>query len=309
MRVAVIDLGTNTFNLIIAEAEGQQIRTLYNEKISVKLGKGGIGRNIILPDAFDRGLTALNAHNQVISNFHAEKVIALGTSALRTAENADDFIRTVKEKLNINVEIISGIREASLIYHGVLQTLENQESNFLILDIGGGSNEFIIANKTEMLWKESYKLGMARLIDKFKPSDPVKVEEISEMEKYFDKELKSLFNEIDKLKVGGLVGAEGAFASLFNMVQYNETPNFHPQNGSKSKKLDISGLLRLHEKLIRSTSLERMKMKGLEPYRVDMIIPATIFINYIIRQLNIDSVQVSPYSMKEGAAWEVLFNK
>ena len=308
MRVAVIDLGTNTFNLIIAEAEGKQIHTLYNEKISVKLGKGGIGRNIILPDAFDRGLTALNAHNQVISNFHAEKVIALGTSALRTAENADDFIRTVKEKLNINVEIISGIREASLIYHGVLQTLENQQSNFLILDIGGGSNEFIIANKTEMLWKESFKLGMARLIDKFKPSDPVVIEEISAMEKYFDMELKPLFDEIKKNKIGSLVGAEGAFESLYNMVQYNEIQNYHPKNGNKSKILEIPGLLRLHEKLIHSTSLERMKMKGLEPYRVDMIIPATIFINYIIKQLKIESVQVSPYSMKEGAAWEVLFS-
>jgi exopolyphosphatase/guanosine-5'-triphosphate,3'-diphosphate pyrophosphatase len=309
MRVAVIDLGTNTFNLIIAEAEDQQIRTLYSEKISVKLGKGGIGHNIILPDAFDRGLTALNAHSQVIRNFKAEKIVALGTSALRTAENANDFVSTVKEKLNIDVEIISGIREASLIYHGVLQTLENQQNNFLILDIGGGSNEFIIANQQEMLWKESFKLGMARLIDKFKPSDPITQAEISEMEKYFDKELKPLFDELSKTKISSLVGAEGAFESLYNMVQYSETPNYHPKNGNKSKNLDIQGLLRLHEKLINSTSLERMKMKGLEPYRVDMIIPATVFINYIIKQLKTESVQVSPYSMKEGAAWEVLFGK
>ncbi len=309
MRVAVIDLGTNTFNLIIAEADGQQIQTLYSEKISVKLGKGGIGRNLIMPDAFDRGLTALNAHNQVICNYKAEKIIALGTSPLRTAENAKDFVSTVKEKLKIDVEIISGEREASLIYHGVLQTLESRQSNFLIVDIGGGSNEFIIANAKEMLWKESFKLGMARLIDKFKPSDPIALTEISEMEKYFDKELIPLFEELSKTEIISLVGAEGAFESLYNMVQYNDTPNFHPKNGNKSKNLDIPGLLRLHEKLVNSTSSERMKMKGLEPYRVDMIIPATVFINYIIKHLKIESVEVSPYSMKEGAAWEILFGK
>jgi exopolyphosphatase/guanosine-5'-triphosphate,3'-diphosphate pyrophosphatase len=309
MKVAVIDLGTNTFNLIIVEPEGQQIQTLYSEKISVKLGKGGIGKNIILPDAIDRGLTALNAHNQVIHNFNVEKIVALGTSALRTAENAGDFVRTVKEKLNIDVEIISGIREASLIYHGVLQTLENQQGNFLILDIGGGSNEFIIANSQDVLWKESFKIGMARLIDKFKPSDPITLKEISEMEMYFDQELKPLFDVLRRTEISSLVGAEGAFESLYNMVQYNELPNYHPQNGNKSKSLDIPSLLRLHEKLINSTSTERMKMKGLEPYRVDMIIPAIVFINYIIKQLKIDNVYVSPYSMKEGAAWEILFGK
>ncbi len=114
MRVAVIDLGTNTFNLLIAEADKNRIRTLHNEKIPVKLGKGGIKDNIILPDAFERGLTALTAHNQIICRYQADKTIALGTSALRTAKNACDFINKAKENLGIDIQIISGNREAGI---------------------------------------------------------------------------------------------------------------------------------------------------------------------------------------------------
>jgi exopolyphosphatase/guanosine-5'-triphosphate,3'-diphosphate pyrophosphatase len=308
MRVAVIDLGTNTFNLLIAEAEGQKIKTIFSEKISVKLGRGGIGKNVILPDAIDRALTALTAYNQTICNFQAEKVIALGTSALRTSENSCEFLNSVKEKLGINIEIISGNREAELIYQGVLQTLENISGNFLILDIGGGSNEFILANKKDILWKRSFKLGMARLNEKFRLSDPIKPEEINSMNDYFGVELKTLFDASQKVPVDFLVGAEGAFESFYNIMGYQNNPSYRPLNNNLSKEITLDNYYHLHNYLIKSTMSDRMKLKGLEPYRVEMIVPASIFVNYILDKLKINKVLVSPHSMKEGAAWDALNN-
>jgi exopolyphosphatase / guanosine-5'-triphosphate,3'-diphosphate pyrophosphatase len=306
MRVAVIDLGTNTFNLLIAETEGKKIKTLRNEKISVKLGKGGIGDNVILPDAIERGLTALTAHNQAICNFQPEKVIALGTSALRTSKNSREFIKLVKERLGINIEIISGNREAELIYMGVLQTLDKVSDNFLILDIGGGSNEFILANKNEILWKKSFKLGMARLNEKFHPSDPIKPEEIFSMTDYFGNELTSLFSAVEKFPVDFLVGAEGAFESFYNIINYQNNSSYRPEKNNMSKEINLDDYYSLHKFLLQSTNSDRIKMKGLEPYRVEMVVPASIFVNYILNNLKINHVLISPHSMKEGAAWEAL---
>ena len=306
MRIAVIDLGTNTFNLLIAESEGKKIKTLHNEKISVKLGKGGIGDNVILPDAIERGLTALTAHNQAICNFQPEKVIALGTSALRTSKNSSEFIKLVKERLGINIEIISGNREAELIYLGVLQTLDKVSGNFLILDIGGGSNEFILANKKEIIWKESFKLGMARLNEKFNPSDPIKPEEILSMTDYFRNELTSLFSTVEKFPVDSLVGAEGAFESFYNIINYRNNSSYRPEKNDLSKEINLEEYYRFHKLLLLTTNSDRMKMKGLEPYRVEMIVPASIFVNYILDKLEIKHVLISSHSMKEGAAWEAL---
>ena len=306
MRIAVIDLGTNTFNLLIAESEGKKIKTLHNEKISVKLGKGGIGDNVILPDAIERGLTALTAHNQAICHFQPEKVIALGTSALRTSKNSSEFIKLVKERLGINIEIISGNREAELIYLGVLQTLDKVSGNFLILDIGGGSNEFILANKKEIIWKESFKLGMARLNEKFNPSDPIKPEEILSMTDYFSNELTSLFSAVKRLPVDFLVGAEGAFDSFYNIINYRNNSSYRPEKNDLSKEINLEEYYRFHKLLLLTTNSDRMKMKGLEPYRVEMIVPASIFVNYILDKLEIKHVLISSHSMKEGAAWEAL---
>jgi exopolyphosphatase / guanosine-5'-triphosphate,3'-diphosphate pyrophosphatase len=306
MRIAVVDLGTNTFNLLIAEAEGNKIKTLYNEKISVKLGRGGIGDNIILPDAIDRALTALTAFNQTICNFLAEKVIALGTSVLRTSQNSCEFLNTVKEKLGINIEIISGNREAELIYKGVLQTLEDVSGNFLILDIGGGSNEFILADKKNIIWKRSFKLGMARLNDKFRPSDPVKSEEIIIMNDYFANELKPLFKVFENNKVDILVGAEGAFESFYNIMGHQNNPSYRPIVGNLSKEIRLDNFYQLHNFLLKSTVSDRMKLKGLEPYRVEMIVPASVFVNFLLDKLKINKMLISPNSMKEGAALETL---
>ena len=260
MRIAVIDLGTNTFNLLIAETNGYRINVLINNKISVKLGKGGIGRNIIQTDAFRRGLSALKKHFKTISGFNTDKIIAFGTSALRTAENANIFINEAEKVIKATIKIISGQREAELIYFGVRQTLENIHGNYLILDIGGGSNEFILANNKKNLWKKSFKHGMARLLEKFYISDPIIPNEIDEMEKFFTNELRPLFISINDYRVHSLIGAEGGFESFYNMIQFYKNPNYLIEQSNKCKRINLSDYKQLHKKLLNSTLSERKKI-------------------------------------------------
>src|ERR1035437_880171 len=172
MKIAIIDLGTNTFNIFIAEIlPDKTFQKLYKSKISVKLGEGGINKNHIEEKPFTRGIRALKKHKRTIERLGAEKILAFATAAIRGATNGKDFILAAKKMTGIDVHIISGEREAELIYYGVRSAVKMNHMPSLIMDIGGGSTEFIIANKNEIFWKQSFLLGVARLIEKFKPSD------------------------------------------------------------------------------------------------------------------------------------------
>ena len=155
MRNAILDFGTNTFNLLIVEdGNGRELNIIHISKEPVKLGRGGIHRKIITEDAFLRGIKAIENHFQRIKEFGAEKTYAFATSAIRDANNGKAFIREVKDKFNLYVNVIPGEREAELIYKGVRMSCGFSDETVLILDIGGGSNEFIIANKKQIYWKD-----------------------------------------------------------------------------------------------------------------------------------------------------------
>lgn len=307
MRVAVIDLGTNTFNLLIGDIHGKQSWTqVFKIKEGVKLGQGGINKGFIVEEAYKRGLAAMERHYNRIKQHNVDKVYAFGTSALRDAANGQEFISDVKQKFGFDITLISGDKEAELIYKGVRQTVDSINETFIILDIGGGSNEFIIAGPDQFYWKESFKLGMARLMDKFSPPDPITSELIKELEFYFEKELSSLFGAVEKYSPSVLVGASGSFDSLVNMYYSDIYSN--EEVLPVSQKIDLEIFHHMHDKLIHSVSSEREKMKGLEPVRRDMIVLAVVFVNYILKRLKIQQLYQSSYSLKEGALWEVMQN-
>lgn len=307
MRIAIIDLGTNTFNLLIADTSDRHTwNQVFKVKEAVKLGEGGINKGYILPEAYARGMAALNRHRERIEFYGARKVFAFGTSALRDAANGPGFIREVKQRFGFDVVLISGEKEAELIYKGVRQTVGTINEKFLILDIGGGSNEFIIAGQQQFYWKESFKLGMARLMDRFSPPDPISPALIVELEQYFESELTSLFSAVEQHKVEILVGASGSFDSLVNM--YYADIYSSEEVLPASQELDIAIFKKMHDMLINSVRAEREKMKGLEPVRRDMIVLAVVFVNFILKRLKIKKLYQSSYSLKEGALWEVMQN-
>lgn len=308
MRIAIIDLGTNTFNLLIAENNNQGgFNILLNTKEGVKLGQGGINKKFITDEAMQRGIAAVGRHYERMEKYAPEKVIAFGTSMIRDAQNGGEFVGILKENFGLQVNIIDGNKEAELIYHGVKQTLPFSDKLFIILDIGGGSNEFIIADDSGILWKRSFPLGMARLLEKFQPSDPITPEEISNIETYLDNELAELFESINRYRPEIFVGASGSFDSFVLMLS-NEGLLDHKQ-GDISHALSLEVYNALHHKLIKSTSAERGRMKGLEPVRRDMIVLATLFVNFVLAKTGMATIYQSSYSLKEGAVWEILNSK
>jgi len=300
MRIAILDLGTNTFNLLIADYTSKDnFQILFKTKRSVKLGQNGINEKIITSEAFERGLKALRNHNDLIQKHNVEKTFAFATSAIRNAKNGSDFVAAIKLEFNIEVTVITGENEAELIYYGVKQAVNLTSEKVLILDIGGGSNEFIIANNNEIFWKQSFNLGIARLIEKFPPSNPIKKEEIETIHIYLEATLDSLFEALNTYPITTLVGASGSFDTLrrLNSKTY-EAPD--TIRDIPFYEISIEKYLELHKILINSTTEERIQMKGLELMRVEMIVLASIFINFIVSKAKIKRLIQSDYALKEG---------
>lgn len=309
MRIGVLDLGTNTFNLLIVDVNPDNSTTsVFKTKIPVMLGAGGINRNIITPQAFQRGLNALKSHKALIDNFHVQKTFAFGTSALRSAKNGKQFIKAAKEEVHLEISLITGKKEAELIYYGVREALNIGDEASLILDIGGGSNEFIIGTNTDCFQCHSFDIGAQRLLDMFNPSDPITPEEMREMEKHIERTLEPLFTSIEKYAVKELIGSSGSFETFAALAAHRfSSPS--DLKGKKEYVFDMDQYQMIHHDLINATREQRLAMPGMVEMRVDMIVISTVFVNVVLKHLNISRMRLSAYALKEGILWAITHGK
>ena len=305
MRIAVIDLGTNTFNLVIADHNKSHYTIIHQDKFPVKLGEGGINQNIIQPVPFWRGIDNIEKILSIIKSYSVNKIYAFATSAIRDAANGSQFVSTIYKLFQLKINVITGNKEAELIYLGVKSGLSIGKQNVLIMDIGGGSTEFIIANEEEIFWKKSYKLGAARLLGKFDPMEPITKQCVEAIELYLTEELKTLTKALKKFKVHELIGSSGSFDTFAEMICHQY---YSPDllEGKTSFEYRINDMLDIHQQLLISTKAERLKMNGLIAMRVDMIVIASIFTQFVIKKYQIEKVRLSTYSLKVGVLYKMI---
>jgi exopolyphosphatase/guanosine-5'-triphosphate,3'-diphosphate pyrophosphatase len=306
MRLAVIDCGTNTFNLIIIDVHqrdgsgAKNYSKIFKTRIPVKLGEGAINQGFIAPGPFLRGLEAIEQLNEIIREKQVHNVMAFATSAIRDAKNGPEFVSLIREKFGIELNVIDGNREAELIYLGVREALPLTGHTSLIMDIGGGSTEFILANHKGMLWRQSFRLGAARLLERFSPSDPMAAEEIEQLHSYLREELQPLFETAATHLPAELVGSSGAFDSLVEMI-CGELGG-EPLLDSKTEyEVNLGHYFKISELVRRSTLMQRRQIKGLVPMRIDMIVISCLMVDFILKNMNLNRLRVSTYSLKEGA--------
>ena len=298
-KVGIIDLGTNTFNLLIADVNGLNYRVLHKTKIAVKLGEGGIHKGFITPEAYQRGLDALKVHKQTLLEYQIKNYYAVATSAIRSSDNGTQFVEDVKQQLGILINIIDGDKEADLIYNGVKQAIEFKENPKLIIDIGGGSTEFIIANKSQVFWKKSYQLGAARLLELFKPKNPIELDDFNAIDSHLSNSLQDLLEMCETYEINSLLGSSGSFDTLAEMIscRKGDCGSWKKESYFNFQMHDYNEIQRI---IYASTIEERLKMKGLTPMRADMMVVSIIIINYILNNLAIHELQLSRYALKEG---------
>ena len=306
MRAAVIDIGTNTFNLIIGERNGNDIELIMQERIPVRLGEGGIEKGYISHQAFNRGIDALKKYKQIIASFNisVDKVFAAATSATRSALNGDDFVAEVRSETGINIQVIDGDREAELIYRGVKLAIPGND-RILAMDIGGGSTEFIIGEGDTILWKHSTNLGVSRLYGMFQPSDPYTTRDIAQLSEHINEGLLPLKEAILHWPCKTLVGSSGSFETFAAMLLNNR--GAEPDIKSfKTFQFSTVEMQSIHQWLIQSNRREREKNPSIAPMRIDLIGLGSLLTMATVGIVQPQTMFMSAFALREGLMHEVL---
>ena len=300
-----MDLGTNTFHLLIADGSVDNYQEIVHLHEAVKLGEGGINKGYILREAYQRGLNTMQQFADEIKASGATDARAIATSALRSASNGKDFISEVKAQTGIAIEIINGEQEAGFIYQGVKISGCLSAQNSLIMDIGGGSVEFILGNTDGIIWKQSFEIGAARLMDLFHRTDPIPPASIEALNQYLDQKLADLFAAVKNIQIDTLIGSSGAFETFTEVIEVEKGHDFDLKT-TKNYNFDEDELLMLIGKFVLSSHKERAANKGIIPVRVDMIVAASLITRFIMHKLGISKVSMCSNSLKEGVLAEML---
>jgi exopolyphosphatase/guanosine-5'-triphosphate,3'-diphosphate pyrophosphatase len=302
-RIAVIDCGTNTFNLLVAEVTSEGWSVIFHNKVAVKLGEGGFEEKIIHPHRFARGLDALLVHKSAIDNLECDHTFAFATSALREASNGPHFIAKAKELFAIDIELISGDREAELICEGVRSSMDLGDKPVCIMDIGGGSTEFVIANAHEIFWKKSYLLGVSRLTDRIQPSDRIESSQLRELEGILHEELSDLKESLKQHEVSRLVGSSGSFDTLralhFRDAIADAMPALHAD-------IPLAAFQSIHQWLLKSSLADRVKHPAIPSIRAQYMPLAAHLVYFLLGYHPFSQLTHSAYSLKEGAIQSII---
>ncbi|MEK6479286.1 exopolyphosphatase [Catalinimonas sp. 4WD22] len=298
-KIAVIDLGTNTFHLLIVSTDScQRFHLLHRERKAVMIGRGGINQGMINEDAQLRALAAIQHFKDMIDQYKVDHVVATATSAFRNAKNGVALAKRVYDETGITIDIIPGDIEADYIYYGVKEAMSLKKENALIMDIGGGSVEFIICDQEQVLWKQSYEIGAQRLLEMFPIADPISEENTQQLLQYFEKELQSLTEAIEKYHPRTLIGASGTFDTLSDIYVIDESIAVAPD--ASELPLDYDHYLKTHRALSEKNHEERMRIPGMIELRADMIVVASWLIYFVLDKYHIRNIRVSAYALKEG---------
>ena len=296
-KIGVIDLGSNTFHLLIIEkGKNGEYHSIYKERSFVGLAENGI--EVLSASAMDKGIIALRNFKEILKNNKVNRFSILGTSALRSASNSKSFLSRVKEELDLDIEVIDGNREAELIYKGVSQLIQPDEECHIIIDVGGGSVEFIAVEKGQLVWAQSYDLGVGVLYNHKEMNDPCTTDDIEIISKYIDGRLATLKSFVVGKSIDALIGASGSFEVVQSMN--GDTITAHTMTEIKLNDYHL-----ISERIISSTLEERLKIDGLPESRVKLIVVAMILIDKAIEIIKPKRLLVSPYALKEGVISEL----
>jgi exopolyphosphatase/guanosine-5'-triphosphate,3'-diphosphate pyrophosphatase len=300
-NIAIIDLGSNLTKLVVV-ANKLPLEVIHRSVYDTKTLKSA-------PKGYFDSVSIERIENDISKILTVAKVLdcethlGIATSAFRTRNNGKEVIANLNAKFGINIQIIEGEREANLIYKGALASVTPSEFPVLIMDIGGGSTEFIIGTEKKILWKHSFDFGSTALTKDSTVSDPLLSAEIVNLESKLTQVLTPLFDEIKKHNPGNLIGTTGAFESLAQITE-NKKGNTTPVNsGYVYSESELDTVIK---KLMTSNTKERELMDGMNPLRIGTINIAALIFNYVSSKTKFNTKYLSLGDVKEGLALEYL---
>lgn len=304
LRLAAIDVGSNSVHMVVAQADTDgAITTLWRMKEMVGLGRISFPSRRLSKEAMDRAITALARFKQAAQQRQCEKIIAVATSAIREAENGGDFIQRVKQELGLYVRVISAREEARLIYLAARHATRMGDRPHLVIDIGGGSVEFIVGDEHRAVMLESRKLGASRMTAQFIKSDPISAEDQKKLLKHYDEILSPLSEAILSHKPIKTLGTSGTLESIAAMCGSPVTSNGHGETSAVIERAKFEDIL---AKLLKSDTKDRSGMRGLDDQRRDQILAGAMLVNELFKRLHLRRIEICGAALREGILLDYL---
>lgn len=299
-RLAAIDIGTNSFHLVVADVDTRngRFRILDREKEIIRLGSGSTDMKYLSEAAMNRGIHALHRFRRIAEAMGAP-IRAIATSAVREAVNQDAFVRRVRTETGIRVEIASGAEEARLIHLGVIQSLPLYDRRMLLVDIGGGSTEFLVGRRRAIAYSNSLKLGAVRLTQRFFRSGRLEKRAVRDCREYVRGMLAPVARSIERYALESVVGSSGTIANLAGMIHQRQGGDDDaPLNGLRFTRRQLSEVT--DEILAATDTTDRLRIAGLDPPRADILPAGAIILEQVFVSLGLKQMTVSEYALREG---------
>lgn len=296
MRISCIDIGTNTILLLIVEAKGGKIaEVLHDEQVIARLGKGVDEHRIIDSETANRVADFLYSYRDISHKHRSEKIIAVGTSALRDAANKREFCHDMLQRTGIEIEILSGDDEAEWTYRGAIGDAGNRAQNFTVLDIGGGSTEIISGKSDALSQKVSIDVGCVRLTERFLRASPPTSGEISECRSFIRSSLSMV--DLSQSKNSRVIGVAGTLTTLAAI--YLRLAHYEPSR-VEGCVLESKAIKRIFDQLKMKTHEEMMRVPQISPGRADILVAGMVILMEFMEAANLSEITVSDRGLRYG---------
>lgn len=304
MKLAAIDIGSNSIHLVIVRAvKGQHPEIIDREKEMVRLGAGTLREHRLSKKTIERAITTLRRFKKMAEHNGADPIIATATSAVRESRNSDQFIEQVRKEVGLEVQVLPGVEEARLIAMAVSEVTDFNNRRALIMDIGGGSTEFIITGGGEPELMLSLRLGAVRLTEKYISTDPVSIEQRNLLVANIRSDFTRAAAEIKNAGYDFVVGSSGTVLNMVNaVVQANEPYGSEDLSDYEpfSQTVTLDQIEWLNRKLGRMTLRERRRVPGIEKGRADIIVAGGLLLQCILSDLGATEITSCDWSLREG---------
>ncbi|HOJ03667.1 MAG TPA: Ppx/GppA phosphatase family protein [Bacteroidota bacterium] len=305
-RLAAIDLGTNSFHLVIADVKSNgKFTVVGKDKEVVRLGEGFNDMKHLSEEAMQRAIDTLHRF-QLIAQSQNAPVRAIATSAVREALNQQEFIERVRRELGMEIEVVSGFEEARLIYLGVLQALPVYDRSMLLVDIGGGSTEFLVGRAGKVDYANSLKLGAVRLTQRFFSSPTLRPKDIAACREHLAGALNPIARAMRGRNIELAVGSSGTILNTAVMILASKG-TLPPTEETNNLTITSRDLHTIVANVLEARSVERRgAIPGMDPARADIIVAGVLILEQIFEQLGLRSMVTSKYALREGILLDTL---
>src|SRR5262245_17102685 len=298
MRIAAIDIGTNSIHMIVVQIRPDlSFEVIDREKEMIRLGAGGLDGRALTPEAMHAALQVLSKFRRLAESHRVDELIAVATSATREAENGGESLQRITQQTGIGPRVISGTEEARRIHLAAVYGVSAGDVA-VVIDIGGGSVEVTHGSGPAIDAGKSFKLGVIRLTERFVKSDPLEPRDERKLMRHIDAEIGAYLDEIAKAGFDRVIGTSGTILSLGAVASAAE--GLRPSAPLRNRRLAAKQIRRVRKELVALDIERRLRVPGLEPRRVDLAVAGAILLDEILRRLGADEITLCDLSLREG---------